>query len=194
MTSSVARARSVDVSLEEELLAVQAVLEERGIAHALCGGIAANLYRAEPRATVDVDICVVCSAPELVAVARVFEGAGWEAHPAWRSGELLRLTRRNRPRVDLLIATTQVERQAIERARTFKIGRRTIRVLGPEDLIVLKLVAGRPRDYEAVAAMVNTNGEDLDAAAIERQLAELGFSDRWARALEAAEQEAEHLG
>jgi predicted nucleotidyltransferase len=177
------------MSLESELLAVHRILEEEGVAHALCGGIAANLYREEIRATVDVDLCVVCSAPGLVALSRTFEERGWTAHPAWRQAELLRLRRDDHPRVDLLVAATSFERRAVERAASFRIGKETMRVLTPEDLIVFKLVAGRSRDFEAVAAIINTQGTTLDADFISASLSDLGLGDRWERALDEAQRE-----
>jgi predicted nucleotidyltransferase len=169
-------------------------LDRAGIQHALCGGIAANLYRTEMRATNDVDLYIACTSPELVSLTRLFEREGWRAHPAWRKAELLRLERDERPRVDLLIASTDFERRAVERAVPYSIGGDEIRVLLPEDLIVFKLVAGRARDYEAVAAIVNVSLADLDTSFIQRSLDEFGMADRWLRALEEAEREAEDRG
>lgn len=175
-----------DVTLEEELLEVLAVLESAGVPNALCGGIAANLYRAGVRATDDVDVYIICSAPELVSLARLFEEAGWQAHPAWRQAELLRLLRDGHPPTDLLIASTDFERRAIEHATSFQIGATVIRVLLPEDLIVFKLVAGRHHDYESVAAIIYEQGAKLDLGFIERTLAEIGMEDRLTTARDAA--------
>jgi hypothetical protein len=59
---------------------------------------------------------------------------------------------------------------------------------------VFKLVAGRALDYEATAAIVNSLGAELDGGFIQQQLAELGMEDRWRRALEEAELEAQDRG
>lgn len=61
----------------------------------------------------------------------------------------------------------------------------------PEGTLSDALVAGRARDYEAVAAVVNARGDDLDARYVGRKLEGLGMTDRWDRALEEAEREAE---
>ena len=183
-----------DTELVRGLVAAHLILEEQDVEHALCGGIAANLYRDELRATTDVDIYVICPAPKVLSLARTFEGKGWTAHPAWRGAELLRLERDDLPRVDLLIAATDFEKEAVRRARPASISGQQIRVLSPEDLIVFKLVAGRARDYEAVAAIINSHGNDLDRDFILRRLSELGMEDRWARALEEAQREAHDLG
>jgi hypothetical protein len=183
-----------DTELIKTLLAVHAVLEETGVAHALCGGMAANLYREELRTTVDVDLYVICAAPQVVGLARTFEGKGWSVHPAWEKAELIRLDRDDLPRVDLLIAGTDFERQAVRRATPAPVEGHAIPVLRAEDLIVFKLAAGRYRDYEAVAAIINTRGDDLDTEFIEDALSELGMEERWTTALEGAEREAEGRG
>ena len=170
------------------------VLERSGVPNALCGGLAANLYRDDVRATTDVDLYILCSAPELVSLARTFEDGGWEAHPAWRQADLLRLERDDHPRVDLLVASTDFERQAIERAVPFQIDELQIRVLLPEDLIVFKLVAGRDRDYGDVAAIINAQGDALDHEYIEQNLSDIGMPERWPRAVASAARDAEDRG
>ena len=167
---------------------------EADVEHALCGGIAANLYRDEYRTTTDVDLYMICAAPQVFALARRLEAEGWTAHPSWRKAELLRLEREDLPRVDLLIASTEYERQAVRRAEPQRVAGRRIRVLSAEDLIIFKMVAGRLRDYEAVAAIINTNPTTLDRDFIRRVLDEFGMEDRWTRVLQEAVKEAEDRG
>lgn len=176
-----------ELSLVDELRAVHRILEEAHVANALCGGMAANLYRTGVRATTDVDVYIACSAPELVNLANLFEERGWTAHPAWRKAALLRLERADKPKVDLLVAATELERIAVERARPAQIEDIRMRVLRAEDLIVFKLVAGRARDYADVAAIINAQVDRLDDIYIERALRELDMVERWARAVEMAE-------
>lgn len=183
-----------DRSLLDALIEVHEVLDEAAIDHALCGGLAGNLYRTVFRTTDDVDLYITCAAPKILDLARRFEGHGWTVHPAWRKAQLVRLERRDRPRIDLLVAATSYERQAIERAVLKSFDEIEMRVLTPEDLIVFKLVAGRFHDYETVAAIINTQGSKLDASFIQRKLAQFGMSDRWDMAVEGAEREGQDLG
>jgi len=177
-------------TLTDALLAVHGLLDEAAVPHALCGGLAANLYRREARATADVDLAVVAGPSRLVALTRTFESQGWEVEPYWRHGEQLRLSRPDLPRVDCILATTDFERSAIERSVPFTIEGEELRVLAAEDLIVLKLAAGRARDYEAVAAVINSMGARLDVGHITGWLDQLGVSGAWERALEEARLEA----
>lgn len=178
-------------SLTEAIVEIHDVLEAGGVRHALCGGIASNLYRDEVRATMDVDFYVAVGAAELVALTRTFEAAGWRAQPSWRGHEQLRLEREDAPRVDCLIATTDYEREALERAVRASVESSSVPVLAPEDLVVFKLVAGRARDYEAVAAMINTPTTGLDGEYIAGVMVRLGMGGRWERARDEAIREAD---
>ena len=171
------------------MLEVHEILLGAGVVHALCGGIAANLYREEIRATTDVDFYIFVAATQLVALTRQFEEHGWKAKPFWHAHEQLRLQKKDTPRVDCLIASTDFEQAALRRTLKAPIEGRSIPVLSPEDLIVFKLVAGRARDYEAVAAIVNTAGQKLDVRYIGDALDTLGILDRWERARTEAERE-----
>lgn len=180
--------------LTEALLNVHHSLDEHQVKHALCGGVAANLYRAEPRATNDVDWYIVVSPTQLLSLSRAFEAGGWEAHPYWRQGELLRLDHPDLVRVDCLIAGTDIETAAVEDAVTATIEGVPVPVLRPESLIVFKLVAGRFRDFEAVAAIINTHRDALDEEYILETLEHCGVAARWQQALDGAKLEAQDRG
>jgi predicted nucleotidyltransferase len=177
-------------TLIDALVAVHEILEGAGIPHALCGGLAANLYREEVRATSDVDLAIAVGPARITQLVDTLAGAGWRAESYWRTVEQLRLTHDDLPRVDLLIATTDFERAAIDRATPAQIEGRSIHVLTAEDLIVFKLVAGRARDHEAVAAILNARGDRLDVDYIRGWLEQFRAGGAWERALEEARREA----
>lgn len=181
-------------TLSDALLAVHEILEAAGVPHALCGGLAVNLYRDEVRATSDVDLAVAVGPARLVDLVRRFEEAGWRAEPYWDRGEQLRLMRRDLPRVDCLVATTDYERAAVGRSVAAAVEGREIRVLTAEDLIVFKLMAGRARDYEAVAAIINARGDRLDVDYIKGWLDQFGKPQSWDRAIDEARRESGTAG
>lgn len=178
-------------TLTEALIATHELLEAAGAPHALCGGVAANLYRNEVRATTDVDFAVAVGAAQVVDLVRTFEAMGWQAEPFWRRGEQLRLTHDDLPRVDCVIATTDYERAAIDRSVPAVIEGHEINVLTAEDLIVFKLMAGRARDYEAVAAIINARRGRLDVNYIRGWLEQFGTPESWDRAVAEARREKE---
>jgi predicted nucleotidyltransferase len=176
--------RETSSRLIDALKIASRLLESQGVAHALLGGMAANLYRREARATQDVDLGVVASPAELVLIIEAFRNAGWA--PEVRSGkaEALRLAHADLPRIDLLIAGTPFEEAAIGRAAKLTIDGQEMTIVTPEDLIVYKLIAGRARDYEAVAAILNMSDSlsEIDSAYVRGWLDQFGLGERWARA------------
>jgi predicted nucleotidyltransferase len=179
----------VSGSLLDALLAAHEILDDVGATHALCGGLAANLYRTELRATSDVDVVIGVSPVTLVEVVERFERGGWTANASWHQGEQVRLVHPDLGRVDLLVAGTDFEHAALDHAVPSTIA--GVRVVTPEDLIVMKTVAGRARDVEAVVAILVARGETLDAAYIADWVAAFGATQTWERAQLEAQLEAE---
>jgi hypothetical protein len=52
-------------------------------------------------------------------------------------------------RVDLIFSLTDYEREAMSRSHTVRIGDTDVRFAAPEDVIIGKVFAGRPRDLVA---------------------------------------------
>ena len=148
--------------------------------------MAANLYRKEIRATEDVDLSIKVRRVELAALVDKFLTDGWQVEQSWKNFEQLRLRHPHLAQVDCLLAGTEFEESAIKRADTVDVAGHELRVLRPEDLIVMKLIAGRARDYDAVGAIINDLGEQLDTGYITGWLEQFEIGSRWAQALEEA--------
>ena len=73
-------------------------------------------------------------------------------------------------RVDMMLAETAYQVGALRRAQDG--------YLSPEDVIVHKLVAWRPRDRDDIESILSTR-ERLDLAYIEKWAREWGVSERW---------------
>jgi hypothetical protein len=90
--------------------------------------------------------------------------------------------------VDLLLADSAYHRQALDRRINVVLpgADLEIAVLGCEDLILHKLLAGRLIDAADVAALLSRNGPSLDRSYLEKWLNELGlqseFSAIWQQA------------
>lgn len=152
----------LDALLERVALALAA----REIPYMVIGGQAVLIYGA-PRVTLDVDITVGVDTDrleDLLAVAR-------EAHlrPLVEGPDFTRRTmvlpcsdEASGLRVDFIFSFTPYETEAIRRGRDLRVGTARVRFAGPEDLIVHKLLAGRPRDLEDVRTILVKNpGLDL---------------------------------
>lgn len=72
-------------------------------------------------------------------------------------------------RMDLIFSFSVYEQQAIGRAQTIRVGDTDVRYASREDLVVLKLVSGRPRDLEDARSVILKN-PDMNMAIVERTL------------------------
>ena len=60
-------------------------------------------------------------------------------------------------RIDFILSESGYELEALSRARVVKTGGAGVRFAAPEDLIVHKIIAGRPRDLDDVRAVLAKN-------------------------------------
>ena len=152
-------------ALELALGALARFLEERQVPYMVIGGIA-NLVWGEPRATLDVDASVLVEEaawPELIRELRhAFRVIPREPVAFLRETHVLPLETRDGIRIDLLWATLPYEHKAIARATMEEVAGHRVRVCRPEDLVIHKMVADRPKDREDVRAIVRLHGSRLD--------------------------------
>lgn len=146
---------------------VKAFCEEYDLQYAVIGGLAAAVW-GEPRATKDVD-CTVISRPEDdQAIAKAFY-----THFKPRTSESVERTSKSRvatglasngAMVDMSLAIAGFhEEAAMGRVvfETFK-GGIEVPVLGREDFVVFKCLAGRPQDLLDLQKVIDRAGKDLD--------------------------------
>ena len=139
----------------------------------LIGGQAVLLHGA-PRLTEDVDITLGAEPSELAVLLQACTSVGLTPLPSNVDDFVLETFvlpvrhEATRLRVDFIFSSTPYERQAIARAQLVPIGGALVPFAGPEDLIIHKLFAGRPRDLEDVHGVVRRKGRELDWDYVER--------------------------
>jgi hypothetical protein len=148
------------------LAAVQRLLarfEDRGI---VIGGVAASLL-GKPRLTADVDVMVLLSLPDLPRLMAAAREEGFvfrirEAEEFARRHRVLLLRHQESGiNVDVSLGALPFEVEAVERSVVHPIGSVAIRIPTPEDLIILKAVAHRPKDLLDIRAIIDSY-PDLD--------------------------------
>lgn len=150
------------------------------VAYAVIGAHGVNAW-LEPRFTADIDVTVDIDAPAMLRLRRVFADSGYEATLEYGghlpSGpDFVRFASADRITiVEIQTAKTALQREVVRRARASSEG---IRVATPEDLIVLKLIADRPKDQLDLLGLVAL--PDLDWAHVERWAAEWDVAERLA--------------
>jgi predicted nucleotidyltransferase len=150
-------------------------LDAAGIPYMVIGGQAVLLY-GEPRLTKDIDVTLGVSLDRLDDVLAMAKDAGLEplVDPGTFTRETMVLPCRDPDsdiRLDLVLSHSRYEQEALARARTVETGGAAVRFASPEDLVVHKIVAGRPRDLEDVRSVLLKN-PDIDRGLILRCLAE----------------------
>ena len=117
----------------------------------LLGAHAANRYRLEARLTIDVALL----ASTLDGAADVLRELGCDVRVVTDGGVDYPLSARRGPIVlDVLLAETEYQRIALARA--------VDGVLTVEDVIIHKLIAGRPRDLEDIASTAGRRSPATD--------------------------------
>jgi len=170
-----------------DLLAdLAAALDAQGIPWYLFGAQAAIVYGVA-RLTADVDVTV--QAPANRPVAEWI--ATLEAHefqPRFRDPAFLAQTRvlplvhnPTRLPVDLVLAGPGLEAEFLARARRLSVDGVVVPVVDVSDLVILKVLAARPKDLDDVAALLRVQGDLIDDARVRHVLAileqALGQSD-----------------
>lgn len=161
--------------------------EEASVQYAIIGAVARNAW-APPRATTDIDLAVAVDPTSYAALTAALAACDitirrtLSSEPTADVPDLVLLE--GPPgllrRLDFLIARTAFERDAIAQSVEVDLGVRC-RVVRPEHLIVYKLIAGRPRDFDDAAEVMRTRalaGAPVDEEIIRRWSEEWGIADR----------------
>jgi predicted nucleotidyltransferase len=153
---------------EQLLEAIARGLERLGIPYMLIGGQAVLLY-GDPRLTRDVDVTLGVGPERLSELLEWIRGNGWQVlvEPAaefvGRTMVLPCIEPASGIRMDFIFSFSAYEQQALRRVRRVPVGGAQVCFASLEDLIVHKVLAGRPRDLEDVRSILLKNpGFDLD--------------------------------
>lgn len=143
-----------------------------GAEYALIGGHAVNAV-LEPRFTADIDVTIASEPAGLQRVRTALLTAGFQIErehgAAQPSGpDFVRFVDDDGTVLELQTAKTSLQRSAIARARDHA----GVRVASPEDLIVFKAIANRPKDQIDLLGLVRLPG--IDWAYVNAQASDWG--------------------
>ncbi len=152
-------------------------LDRHKIPYMVIGGQAVLLY-GEPRLTRDIDITLGLGPDALPSLLRLVRDVGLTplVDPETFVRKTLVLPCADGDtgiRVDFILSFSPYEQQALKRVRVETLGSASVRFASPEDIIIHKIVAGRPRDLEDIRSIL-AKMPVLDASYIRRWLRELG--------------------
>jgi hypothetical protein len=177
---------SPDLGPAELLAALARALSSLGVPWYLFGAQAAVIW-GRPRLTADVDVTVRLPGDDHGPLVRVLAEAGFTP----RTDDLDEFVRRTRVLpfvhgpsqlpVDVVLAGRGLEEAFLSRAVPVTIAGVSIPVISPEDLVVVKILAGRAKDIEDVRGVLAERRASLDVDSVRATLGQieeaLGRSD-----------------
>jgi predicted nucleotidyltransferase len=152
--------------LLEPLGALQRLLERFDNRGVIIGGIAASLL-GQPRLTADLDAVILLSTQDLPRLIEVAASEGLtpriaDAEAFARKNRVLLLQHAGSGiKIDISLGILPFESEMVERGQEIALGSLRLRLPTPEDLIVMKAVAHRPKDLADIQAIAASH-PDLD--------------------------------
>jgi len=129
-----------------------------------------------PRLTADVDVTVRLRGENPSRFVAAMKTAGFDLRVAdvddfiRRTRVLPFVHRDSQIPLDVVLAGPGLEEEFLERARSVDLGGVTVPVISPEDLLVTKILAGRPKDLEDVHGILRERLGELDLSRVRRVL------------------------
>jgi hypothetical protein len=150
--------------LDEAAQEFVALLESQGIAYAVMGGMAVRIH-ALPRPTFDVDFTIALPRDRLPEFYDRIEALGYTIPEAQRRGwidavkglpvvKFQLLVAEHSIDVDVFLAETPFQQELLGRRQRHEADGWSAWFVTPEDLILLKLLADRPKDRIDVADLL----------------------------------------
>lgn len=170
-----------------------ALCERNQLDYAIMGGIAVRVHGI-PRPTYDVDMEVAIQDDQLAMLFNQAEELGYEIAPIYRTGwrdtvgsmPLVKLktylAAGQSVDVDLFLNETDFQRSVMSRRMAVEFEGRSLWFVTPEDLLLFKLIANRPRDIGDVEDVLFIQGQ-LDEAYLRHWAAILDITERLNKAL-----------
>jgi hypothetical protein len=172
-------------TVAELLKALASVMAEGHLPWYLFGAQAAIIW-GSPRLSADIDITAVIEPASVEAFVDTMTRHGFDV--VFADSDFVARTRvlpfvhqRTGVPIDIVLAGPGLEEDFLHRAICVDLEGTPISVISPEDLVITKVLAGRPKDIEDVRNVVHQRRASLDAERIRNilQLLEraLGQSD-----------------
>ena len=164
------------------------IFDALSVPYAIMGGLAVRVHGI-PRPTHDVDITVAVERERLPEVYDAVRAAGYTVPEAYQSGWVdnlagmplvkfrLHLADGRGVDVDIFLAESEFQQQMLSRRQPIETPGLKSWIVSAEDLVLLKLLANRPRDIADIGDVLFTQGQ-LDESYLRHWARELGVLDR----------------
>ncbi len=168
-------------------------LEAKQVEYVVMGGLAVRAL-AIPRPTNDVDLTIACDFQLLPELLRSWQSELMQVPEIYLTGWVDRIA--DMPLIklktqvdcdhsvdlDIFLCETDFQRSLLKRRQRVDVEDHSVWIVTPEDLILLKLIANRPRDLVDVSDIRFIQGQ-LDERYLRHWAASLEITDRLEKAL-----------
>lgn len=169
-------------------------LPEPAPPYCLIGALAVSAW-GHVRSTRDIDLLVLPDEPARSELVESLVAKGFRRDSEWMERNplakdvVLRLFHRSHADLplDLLFAGDAHSQSTLARRRALHVLGSSLFVCSPEDLIILKVKAGRPHDFEDALGIVKNPDLRLDFGYLENWATRLGLSEELQYVLNAAQ-------
>lgn len=146
------------------IIKITKALDKFNIPYMIIGGQAVLFY-GEPRFTRDIDITLGIDVKDLNIFLNIISRLKFK--PMIKNvrdfvSDTMVLPVNDIPsgiRIDFIFSNSEFENKAIKRAKKVKYNGTIIKIASLEDIVIHKMVAGRPRDIEDITAILSKNPE-----------------------------------
>ena len=171
-------------------------LQTKRIPYMIVGGQAVLLH-GEPRLTGDIDIVLGLHVAEQAKIESLARSLGF-IPLVENVADFVNTTsvmpvhdKETGLRVDFIFAFSVYVRKALSRVRVLQIGTARVRFASLEDILVLKVIAGRPRDMEdALTMLIKNPRTDVDYIKARLDEFDQSLGEKYGEALEELIQDA----
>jgi hypothetical protein len=176
-----------ELPIERLLLDTISVIDGERIEYAILGSFAVRTWGV-PRPTYDADLAVVAEGTALQKLLGALAARGFDVPEEHAKGSVDRIAGMGKVKVtkfveralwqvDLFLVHGPFLESAMQRRRTSKVAGRSVWILAPEDVILLKLIAFRRKDQLDIEEMLKIV-RDLDTTYLHEWATRLRVGDR----------------
>ena len=161
--------------IAEVLAALAACFESLGVRWYLFGAQAA-IYHGVARLTADIDVTILPEPRSTPELAAALEANGFHLRVTGTDDFVARtrvlpfVHSRTRLPVDIVLGGPGIEELFLERAETREIEGVEVPIATVEDLVTMKILAGRPKDLDDAEGMLTARSDEIDLRHVRRML------------------------
>jgi hypothetical protein len=146
----------------EPLTALQRLLDRFGEQGVIIGGIATG-FLGKPRFTIDLDAMFLASTSEIPHILEMAKEEGIEPRTdkvmefAKKSRVLLLRHSASGASIDISLGVLPFEEEVVASSKVHDVGMLSVRLPTPEDFIIMKAIAHRPKDLIDIQSIVDAH-------------------------------------